>query len=166
MDSNNRTVPVASTRVARNASFVQLQNCLVTMLSYFSLRCQRQYAYLGVVVRNDTFAQLQKLSRYDGIVFLCGASASTPILGNICCVPYRYLFLSKIITWPLFTLEKLGRFTLNQPLTSVLCSSIQCVPKLCPNGFPYISDATDLYSASRWCKTILGSCFRKFCWVY
>ena len=32
--SNNRTVQVASTRVARNASFVQLQNCLVTMLSY------------------------------------------------------------------------------------------------------------------------------------
>ena len=43
-DSKNRTVPVASTRVARNVSFVQLKNCLVTMLSY-SLRCQRQHAY-------------------------------------------------------------------------------------------------------------------------
>ena len=32
-------MPVASTRVAGNASFVQLQNCLVTMLSFFSGWC-------------------------------------------------------------------------------------------------------------------------------
>ena len=28
------------------------------------------------------FRTIAKLSRYDGIVFLCGASASTPILGR------------------------------------------------------------------------------------
>ena len=86
--------------------------------------------------------------------------------GQFRCVPYRYLLLSKNLTWPLFTLEKLCGFTLNQPLTSVLCSNIKCVSEPCPNGFPCFPDASDLRSASRWCKLILLSCFRKFCWVH
>ena len=81
-------------------------------------------------------------------------------------VQYRYVLLSKILARPLFTLEKLCELTLNQPLTSVIYSNIKCVSEPCPNGFPYFPDSSDLCSASRWCKMILGSCFRKFCWVH
>ena len=96
----------------------------------------------------------------------CGASASTPILGNFAVYHIGIYAYKKNIFWSLFTLEKLCGFTLEPPITSVLCSNIQCVSELCPNGFPYFPDASDLCSASRWCKMIFGSCFRKFCWVH
>ena len=82
------------------------------------------------------------------------------------CTISVFTLTKKVLFWPLFTSEKLCGFTLNPPVTSVLCSNIQCVFELCPNGFPYFPDASDLYSASRWCKMIFGSCFRKFCWVH
>ena len=165
MDSNNRTAPVASTRVAGKASFVQLQNCLVMMISYlFLLRCQRQYVYLGLVIRNASFTQLQNCLVTMALYSLWRQRQHS-YFGQFRCVPYWYLFLSKFLTWPLFTLEKLCGFTLNQPLISVLCSNIKCVSEPCPNGFPYFPDASDLCSASRWCKIILESCFRILCWV-
>ena len=108
-DSNNRTVSV-STRVARNASFVQLQNCLITMPSYIFLRCQRQYALLGFVIRNAFSRNCKIFSlRWHCISLRCQRQHS--YFGQFRCVPYRYLFLSKILTWPLFTLEKLCGFT-------------------------------------------------------
>ena len=57
------------------------------MLSYFFLRYQRQYAYLGFVIGNASFAQLQNCLVTMALYFFCGASASTPVLGN--CGVYR-----------------------------------------------------------------------------
>ena len=75
MDSNNRTAPVASTRVAGNASFVQLQICLVTMLSYFFCGASASTPILGIC-KNVSLG-------WHCISLRChGASASTPILGN------------------------------------------------------------------------------------
>ena len=37
---------------------------------------------LGLDNSQCLFRAIAKLSRYDGIVFVCGASASTPILSN------------------------------------------------------------------------------------
>ena len=163
---SNHTVPAASTRVAGKASFVQFQNCLVTIVSCpFFLRCQRQYVYLGLVIRNASFTQLQNCLVTMALYSLWRQRQHS-YFGQFCCVPYWYLFLSKILTWPLFTLEKLCGFTLNQPLTSVLCSNIKRVSMPFLNGFPYFPGASDLCSASWWCKMILGSRFGKFCWVY
>ena len=52
-DRNNRTVPVASTRVARNAAFVQLQNCLVTMLSFFFFKQKTAYEISACLVGSE-----------------------------------------------------------------------------------------------------------------
>ena len=53
------------------------------MLSYFFLRYQRQYAYLGFVIGNASFAQLQNCLVTMAMYFFDGASANTPILGAI-----------------------------------------------------------------------------------
>ena len=88
-DSKNRTVPVTWTRVIRRASFVQLQNCLVTMEFIFY-----------------------------------GASANTPIwVFSLLLQHFNPIILSMIISWPLFSLEKLCGFMLNPPLTSVQTSN-------------------------------------------
>ena len=52
------------------------------MLSYF-LQCQRQYSFLGFVIRNASFAQLQNCLVTMALFFFNGASADTPILGTI-----------------------------------------------------------------------------------
>ena len=123
------------------------------------LRCQRQYAYLGFVIRNASFAHLQNC-----LVTMALYSLTVP-------APALLFWASSLCTISVFIpienphltivpLEKLSGFTLSQPLTSVLCSNIKCVSEPCPNGFPYFPDASDLCSASRRCKTIFGSCFR------
>ena len=60
------------------------------------------------------FRAIVELPRYDDIISMyiflrCQRQHS--YFGQFRCVPYRYLFLSKILTWPLFTLEKLCGFT-------------------------------------------------------
>ena len=143
-------MPVASTRVVGKASFVQLHNCLVTMVSYiYFLRCQRQYVYLGLVIR-DAFSRNCKnfLVTMALYYFFCGAYASTPILGNfavyhIGIYSYRKSSLDHCSLW------KHCGCTLNQPLTSVLCSNIKFVSEPCPNAFPCFPDASDLCSASQ-----------------
>ena len=119
------------------------------MISYqvsiytFFLRCQRQYVYLGLVIRN-AFSRNGKNFLVTMALYYLRCLRQHSYFGQIRCAPYRYLFLSKILTWPLFILEKLCGFTLNQPLTSVLWSNIKCVSEPCPNGFPYFPDASDL----------------------
>ena len=66
---------------------------------------------------------------------LCGAIASTPILSNFAVYhiginSYRKPSLDRCSLW-----KKLCGFTLNQPLTSVLCSNIKCVSELCRMAF-------------------------------
>ena len=95
------------------------------------------------------FRVIVKLSRYDGTVFFfCGASANTPILGN-CAVHHIGIHSYRKSSLDHSSLCKNCGFTLNQPLTSVLCSNIQFVSEPCPNGFPYFPYASDLCSASR-----------------
>ena len=48
----------------------------------FFLRCQRQYSFLGFVVRNASLAQLQNCLVTMALYFFNGASANTPILGT------------------------------------------------------------------------------------
>ena len=142
-DSNNRSRPVASATVARIASFVQLQNCLVTMLSYcFCGASARTPIWASYVVtplsRNYIFF------RYDDAVFLfCGASTNTSVLGN-CAVYHIGIYSYRKSSLDRCSLWKNCVFTLNQPLNSVMCSSIKCVSEPCPNDFPYFPVASEL----------------------
>ena len=117
-------MPGASTRVARNASFVQLQNCLVTMVLYF-------------------FA-VPAPSLLFWAISLCTTSVFIPIEN-----PHLTIV----------QFGKLCRFTLNQPLTLFLCSSIKCVSEPCPNDFPYFPDASDLIQCRDDAKLCLDHAF-------
>ena len=129
--------------------------------SFCGTNASKSIKYLVFVIRNACFAQLQNCLVTMAFNFIITVPA--PI--RLFWVQYRFSPLSKILAWPLFTLEKVWVYT--QPAINLGSNSNnQCVSELCPNGFPYYPDATDLYSPSRRCKTIFGSCFRTFCWVY
>ena len=106
------------------------------------------------------FRAIAKFSRYDGIVYLCGASSSTPVLGNFVCTISVFIPIEN----PHLTIVHFGTlcgFTLNQLLTSVLCPNIKCVSEPRPNGFPYFPDASDLCSAPRWRKNYIWIMLQK-----
>ena len=70
-DGNDRTVPVASTRVARNASFVPLQKkrkSLVSMLP-FCFAMPALLRVFGVRTSWRLFRAIVKWYRYDGTAF-------------------------------------------------------------------------------------------------
>ena len=69
----------------------------IISISIYILRCQRQYVYQDLVIRNASFAQLQTCLVTMALCFLrCQRQHS--YFGQFRCVPYRYLFLSKILT--------------------------------------------------------------------
>ena len=94
-DSNNRTVPVSSTRAARNASFVQLQKWLP---SYDAIVCfcgasDSTPIWTSLFVMPLSFSQVQNCLVTMALCFVLRCQRQHSYFRQFRCVPYRYLLL-------------------------------------------------------------------------